>query len=286
MTERADVTPAGSVSWDLWLGLSNVFEQDSTDTHVVFIDMERLLTVVSVRWGASDGLEVGGRLTFETTGGGVLDPVIHGYHDLLGFGQANRDRFPQEGFTQRLSDGGQTVYLDARPRTLGLDDLRLFAKWRALTSVDGRSVLSLRTEARLPAQSNRAARRRADVALMGLGRVAVGAWFLHGMLGAATARTAPELAPIARGASGFAALGVERTLTGSLAAVVQYQVSTPLLRGFDHRELDWPASNLVVGVAGSFGERWLWDVSFQEDLPADTPAIDFTLGVRITRTGL
>ena len=33
-------------------------------------------------------------------------------------------------------------------------------------------------------------------------------------------------------------------------------------------ELDWPLSNLILGFAGSFGEDWGWDVSFQEDVPA------------------
>jgi hypothetical protein len=263
--------------------VSNVFEQDSTERHVVFIDMERLLTAVTVRWGAGESLEVGGRLTFETTGGGVLDSFVHGFHDLLGFGQANRDRFPEGRYSQWLSDGGRDVYLDVGARTMGLEDARLFAKWRALDS-GGRSVLSLRAEGRLPAQSNRGVARRSDASLAALARLGMGAWYLHGMLGAARVRAAPELAPILRGGSAFLVLAAERSLGSSMAAVVQYQVSTPLLRGFDHRELDWPASNLVVGVAGRMGTAWSWDVSFQEDLPADTPAIDFTVGLRVSRT--
>jgi hypothetical protein len=282
MTETADVVPQGALSGDFWLGLSNVFEQDSTATHVVFIDLERLLTSFAVRWGVMEDFELGGRLTMETTGGGVLDGAIEWYHELLGVGQANRDRFPENQYSQRLS-GGQTGYLDVGPRTLGLEDVRLFAKWRALRSADGRSVVSVRTEARFPTQSNRASARRADFSLVALGRAGMGAWYVHGMLGAATARTVPELAPIFRSGSGFLALALERSLGAGLAAVVQYQLSTPALHGFDHRELDWPASNLVVGLAGRFGEAWSWDASFQEDLPADTPAIDFTLGVRISR---
>jgi len=283
MTETADVVPEGTLSGDVWLGLSNVFEQDSTAAHVVFIDLERLLTSFAVRWGVAQDFELGGRLTMETTGGGFLDGAIAWYHDLLGFGQANRDRFPENQYSQRLSDG-QTDYLDVGPRTLGLEDVRFFAKWRARRSADGRNVLSVRTEARFPTQSNRAGARHVDFSLVGLGRVGLGAWYVHGMLGAATARTAPELAPILRSGSGFFALALERSLGSGVAAVVQYQVSTPLLDGFDHRELDWPASNFVVGLAGRFGEAWSWDASFQEDLPSDTPAIDFTVGVRISRT--
>jgi hypothetical protein len=45
-------------------------------------------------------VEIGGRLTLETTGGGVLDSFVNRYHELLGFGKANRDRFPADGYRQ------------------------------------------------------------------------------------------------------------------------------------------------------------------------------------------
>jgi hypothetical protein len=84
--------------------------------------------------------------------------------------------------------------------------------------------------------------------------------------------------------TGFAGLALERPLTDRLAAVAQLQLASPLLRGFDHRELDWPANNLVLGLAGAWGQGWTWDASFQEDLPADTPAVDFTVSLRLSRS--
>ena len=284
MVESADVVERGTLSADAWLGLSNIFEQDSTETHDLFVDMERLLTAVTVRWGVADGLEVGGRLTLETAGGGVLDTFVLRYHELLGFGQANRDRFPNGAYEERLGDGDRTFLEDAGPRTLGLDDVRIFLKWRAAASSDGRSVLSLKTVAWLPAQSNFVGERRANVALVGLARLGVRSWYLHGMLGASTARTSPELTAIVRAASFSFSVALERSFGSSLAGVLQYQIAPPLLRGFGHRELDGVASNVVIGLAGQWGESWSWDVGFQEDVPADTPAIDFTLGIRVSRS--
>ncbi|HUP52339.1 MAG TPA: hypothetical protein VM198_07675 [Longimicrobiales bacterium] len=81
----------------------------------------------------ADGLEVAGRLTLETGGGGVLDTFVLRYHELLGFGQA-------------------------------------------AAASDGRSVLSLKTVASLPAQSNLVGERRANVALVGLARLGVSSW--------------------------------------------------------------------------------------------------------------
>jgi hypothetical protein len=96
-------------------------------------------------------------------------------------------------------------------------------------------------------------------------------------------RASPELDPVLRDVTTFFGVAAERALGESLAALVQYQLASPVLAGFEHRELDWPASNLLLGVAGRWGEAWSWDASFQEDVPADTPAIDFTLGFRVSR---
>lgn len=282
--ERADLTARGSVSTDVWLGFSNIFEQDSSATHVLFLDTERLLTAATVRWGAAERLEIGARVTLETTGGGFLDSFVLWYHERLGFGQANRDRFPRGNYAQRLFNGGPAPVLEIPRRTLGLEDVQVFGKWLGAVSADGRSVLSLRAAARIPAQSNLIGEERSDFALLALARLGVGSWYVHGMLGVATARASPELDPILRDGTASFGLALERSLGSGLAGVLQYQIASPLLRGFDHRELDWPASNIVLGLAGRSGDEWSWDVSFQEDAPPDTPAIDFTLGLRVSRT--
>jgi hypothetical protein len=284
MTEGADVTPVGTLATDIWLGFSNIFEQDSSATHVLFLDMERLITAVTLRWGVAQGLEVGGRATLETTGAGKLDSFVLSWHERLGFGQANRDRFPQNAYSQRLTDGSGTVFLDVPAQRLGLEDVRLFAKWSAARSSDGRTALSLRAVARFPTSSNIVTDERADVALMAIGRLGVGAWYAHGLLGASSVRASDVLDPILSGTSRFLTLAVERSLGASVAAIVQFQAHSPVLRSFDHRELDRAATNLVLGVAGRLGDSWRWDLSFQEDVPADTPAIDFTLGLRVSRS--
>jgi hypothetical protein len=78
-------------------------------------------------------------------------------------------------------------------------------------------------------------------------------------------------------------LGAERSRGDNFSALIQYSAGTPALRGFRNREVDQAAANLVFGLAGRVGSVWSWEASFQEDIPADTPAIDFTLGVRLSR---
>jgi len=283
MMESADVVPVGTVAASLYLGLSNMFEHDSTATHFIFVDMERLITAPTVRWGVAENLEIGGRLTLETRSGGFLDGPVRWYHDLLGFGQANRDVFPEEGYRYEFGDGAGTTYIEVAPKWMVLEDVRLLGKWRALRSSDGRSVLSLKAALRIPTSENVVGEERTDVGVMALGRVGLGAWYLHGMLGASTVRAASLIGPGLAGSSAFFSFAIERSLGSSVSGIFQYQLSTPALQGYDNRELDWPLSDIIFGVAGAFGGSWGWNVSFQEDLPADAPAIDFTLGASISR---
>lgn len=282
--ETADVVGDGRWHIDLHNAFSNIFEQDSTGTHDLFLDMERLTTAVTVRWGATEAVEVGGRVTLETTGAGFLDGVILGWHERWGFGNANRDRFPQDRHRLRLTDGDAAVYLDRSPGTLDLRDLRAFAKWRAVIASDGRSLLSLRTVLRVPTVGRLEGNRRPDAAVIASWQLGMGSWYSHGSLGASVTSPSEELDTVLRGHTRFMALAVERSLGSSLAALVQLQVQSAALRSFDHRELDRAPTNLVLGLAGRFGDGWTWDASFQEDVPADTPAVDFTLTFRLGRT--
>ncbi len=115
-----------------------------------------------------------------------------------------------------------------------------------------------------------------------LGQLADGQGYLHSMIGASTLRASPELDPVMRSSRGYFMVGAERTLHDRLAVLAQYSVGSPVLRRFQNRELDAPSRNFVFGLSGRAGPRWAWEVSFQEDIPADTPAVDFTLGIRLS----
>lgn len=283
MTETAELLARGEWSVDVYNGFSNVFEQDSASTHVLFLDMERLTTAVTVRWGASASVEVGGRLAMESTGAGVLDGVIQGWHDRWGFGQANRDRFPADGYRQLLTDGDGRVYLDKASATFGVRDVRAFAKWAAWRAHDGRSLLSLRSVLRVPMAGPLEGNEKVDGAIMALWRQGMGAWYAHGLVGLSVSPATEAMEAVLRGRSGFLTFGIERSLGSRISALAQLQLQSAQLRSFDHREVDRAPTNLLVGLAGRIGESWTWDAAFQEDVPADTPAVDFTLALRVSR---
>lgn len=284
MTEGADLTRAGGWTFDAWTGYSNIFEQDSSATHELFLDMERIVTTLGVRWGARDGLEIGARLTLETTWTGMLDEFIVSYHNMFGFGNANRERYPANRYGHRLSDGGDRIYLDAPSRTLAVEDVRAFVKWRIGESDGGRRLTSLRLSTRLPTNDDIEGGERVDVSIMWLTRRSWDVWHLHGLLGASTTRAAPAVEAIMAPGSVFFSIAIERTIADWVSGVAQFQAQSAVMRSFDDRELDQAPTNLVLGFSGRLGSSWSWDASFQEDLPPDTPAVDFTAGLRISRS--
>jgi len=284
MTEHADLAAPGAFTADMWLGYSNIFEQDSSATHLLFMDMERLITTATVRYGVSERLEVGGRLTLETTGGGILDPFISWWHTHLHLGNGNRERFPTDEHSQLLVDGAGQVRLDAPNRTFALEDVRLFAKWRLYASEDGSRFLSLRGVTRIPTQDNGVSEERADVALILLGRTRWGRVHMHGMAGGSTLRASEEMDSMLRSQTAFLTLAAEYPIADWVSGVLQYSIASPTTQGFRDKEIDSPPMNFVFGLAGRLGANWRWDASFQEDIPPDTPAVDFTLGIRLSRS--
>ena len=283
-TDAADPLPRGHVRTDVWMGYSNIFERDSTRTHDLFLDLERLISAAGVRYGLTDAVEVGGRLSWETSGGGFLDDFISEWHQSLGLGNADRAKYPSGRYVQRLRDRTGAVRLDVPQRTMGLDDVRLFAKWRLLGSTGGRRVLSLKGVARFPTQANQVGPERSDLALMALTRLSWNRWHLHATAGGATVRVARDYDGLLRSSSWFGDLAIERNLTASFSAIVQYSLATARLRGIGQPEVDGPPGNLLFGVAGRLAHTWQWDVSFQEDVPPTSPSVDFTLGVGIRRS--
>jgi hypothetical protein len=281
--EMADPVPVGRLRTDLWLGYTNVFEQDSSATHQMYLDMERVLAAFTVRYGLSERWEVGVRATLESTFGGILDPVVLTLHDALGLGSRGRPRYPEGAYGQRVERDG-VLLVDVERRSLALDEIRLFGKWLAYASSDGGRVLSLKAVARIPTASNRLGRESADLGLVALGRSRWGRWHLHGMLAGTTIRRSDELAPILNRGQYVAMAGAEYPFSQAVSGVVEFTLSSPLVRGFDDRDVDGHLTNTVLGVVWRPGGGWRWEAALQEDTPPWGPSLDFTLQLAVSRT--
>lgn len=282
--EGVDPVSAGTWQAELWVAYSNIFEQDSTGTHALFLDLERLITATTMRVGVTPGLELGARFTLETTGGGVLDSFVSRWHEALGVGNANREFYPENDYAQTFRDRGGRLVLDVPRRTFALEDVRLFAKTRLLGGGDARGTLSARGIVRIPTAENRVGNERVDAGLLLLGRVRMGRLFLHGMAGGSTVRAGGALDGLLRDAAWYLTVAGEHPLASRVHALAQVSFATSRIRGFGSRKVDAAPTSLLLGLAGRLAGGWSWEASFQEDIPPDTPAVDFTLGLGLRRS--
>lgn len=282
--EGARVTPRGAVRAELWMAYGNVWEQDSSAVANVFLDMERLITAATVRVGVGDRFEVGARATVERTGGGFLDGAVTRYHRLLGAGDRSRADYPRNAYGQWLRDSDGSVLVDIPQRgSPTLEDVRVFAKWGAYASPDGRRALAVKGAVRVPTADNTVGRERADAAVTVMGHVGWRGWYLHGLAGGTTVRRSPEMARVLRGGQWTFMAGAERPIRPGLSLLLQATGSTQLLRDFGDHDVDGAPTNVVFGVVGRRG-AWRWEVAMQEDAPARGPSTDFMVQFGLSRS--
>jgi hypothetical protein len=281
MIEAPEPVRRGRLRTDVWLGYSNIFEQDSSTMAILYLDTERLLTAVTVRYGLADHLEVGLRTTFETDWGGFLDGFIVGFHDALHLGTRNERSFPRGAYSETLQSRDGRMLLDIPRSSIGPTDVRLFAKWGVSGS---RGAFSLRALTRIPTRGLTVGSERKDLAGAAMGRVAWRGWYLHGMAGGATVRRTDDTREVLRSRTWFGMLGAERPFREGLSGVVELTGQTQILQSFHDNDISGPPTNLVAGVVGRTGSGWRWELGLQEDLPPRGPSIDFTVQLALSHT--
>lgn len=284
MLEAPDPVAPGNVRLDLWMGFSNVFERDSSATHDVYLDLERFIYTATLRYGLAADWEVGGRLTWEHTGGGFLDRFMVDFHDALALGSRFRRDYPYGDYRLTVHDADGDLRVDIPKRFFALEDVRLFAKWQAYEGDDGRSAVSLRAVARVPTANDQLGTERADAALMAMGRRPWRGWYVHGGLGFLTVRSSPELDDLMRDWTWLFYFGVERPFTDSLSGIIQYVESKHVFLPVGDSDVDNALANVVLGVAGTARNGWTWQISMQEDHPPRGPSQDFQFQLAFTKT--
>ncbi|MCG6957544.1 MAG: DUF3187 family protein [Gemmatimonadetes bacterium] len=282
MIEAPEPVEQGRLRTDVWMGYSNIFEQDSSTMAILYLDTERLLTALTVRYGLADQLEVGLRTTFETDWGGFLDGFIVGFHDALHLGTRNERNFPRGVYSETLQSADGRMLLDIPRNAVGPTDLRVFAKWGVVSG--SRGTFSLRALTRIPTRRLTVGSERTDVAGMAMGWLSWRGWYLHGMAGGATVRRAADTRDVLRSRTWFGMLGAERPFREGLSGVVELTGQTQILRSFHDNDISGAPTNLIAGVVGRTKSGWRWELGMQEDLPPRGPSIDFTVQLALSRT--
>lgn len=279
----AEVAEAGEVHLQVANAYSNIFELNASPIMSQRFDLERLSTAMTLLVGVVSGVEMGVQVGVQHSWSGFLDPLIQGVHTTFGFPNADREKVPNNQYQVRLTgpEGREPVYLDL-PGGTALEAPRVLVGWRLFGSSAASSLLTLRGIWKLPVGEAPASSGRSDGALMLAFRQRWGSTHLHLSAGGVALNPTAELEPLVRRRAILGSVAVEQRLTPGFGVVAQFAGGSRYTRLAGFKEFDRPPVNFSVGAAGRLS-RWEWQVSFTEDLPANSPAVDFTLDVQISR---
>ncbi len=285
VVEGSEVLERGEWRARAAVGYSNIFELNFSTAFEQRFDVERASTTFSLARGLGGGVEIGASTGFQHDWGGFLDPIIQGVHDLFDLPNADREDVENGQFELFLASRfrPRQVFLDLRSGT-AIEAPRVWIAWRLIGGDQRRSEVTVRGTVKLPFGDFGASSRGTDVAGEVAARRSWNRTHVHVSAGLVRLDAPPRLEPIMRSGAWFGSVGVERNLSSSVSVVGQFFGGSQYASGFGFRELDNLPLNLAIGFRGRAGEDWRWQVSFTEDVPPNSPAIDFTLDVALSRT--
>ncbi|HKK94521.1 MAG TPA: DUF3187 family protein, partial [Longimicrobiales bacterium] len=276
--ERAALLPSGSVEVAFRTTYSNVFEFARRDAVQATFDYERWTNTAEIVWAARDGLEVGVRSAVVTGWGGFLDGLVQWYHQRLSLPNGDREDVENGDFEVSLVARGDSL-VSLESGTHVADPV----VWVALPIFRGSRALSARASLKLPFGSDDWSSGRVDVAVQLDGRHVFTNWATYGGVAVGTINAGPRLESYTPSSAVSLHLGVERRLGETWAVMAQLQGSSPFLQDLGHPELDRVPVNLGVGFTGRTRSGWLWQAAFTEDVRPDSPAVDFTIDLHLSR---
>lgn len=284
---RAAAIPEKTAEFRLTTAYSNLFEQFTTATHDLLLDMETLRTSLHGAYGLGHGLTAEIDLPFVHNGGGFLDTFLESYHRTFGFPNAGRENFPRDRFVYRVTEG-VTRRIDAPSAGFRLGDIQLGLRQELFTEGRRRPAIGWFAAVDLPTGSTSRG--------LGNGYPDIGGGVLlekshrrwHGYLNAGyfVSGGIDPINHLMRDAFFSSMLGAEFSVSKRLALHMQYHTGTPLLAHMGEQRWDWPPGDLAFGLSGDYprllwGHDLLWQVGMSEDLIADGPSIDLTMFTQI-----
>jgi hypothetical protein len=279
----ADLEPWQSSSFAMALSYSNVFEYNDSPLLRQRFDVERLHSVLTLRHGIGPRLELGLQVGVHYDWGGFLDPLIQGVHTTFGFPNANREKVEDNRYRLLLESGLDPVrtYLDL-PAGPGIEAPQVLVAWQLSGGPQARHAVALRSTIRLPLGDHRATTRRVDTGIEVAVRRSWARTHLHASAGAVTINAPPRLDALMRGHAWLGSLAVEQSIGERLSLLAQVSGSSSYTRPVGFAELSRMPVNVAFGAAGTLA-GWGWQFSFAEDLPPNSPAVDFTIDLQISR---
>jgi hypothetical protein len=266
------------IQMGLYLDWANTFAR--RDSEGYFLDGEVLHFHPRVRFGIDADLEFGLELPIFYRGGGILDPLIEGFHDAFGLGD-NHDGFPPNRYRASLTVGGETITPDAG---FGLGDLAVWTKVRLWDPRGAWAAGAFAATLKLPTGTADFDSDGLDIALTLAFSKSFTDWF-HAYVGGGFIYYTDTETQGLRYHSGnwMSFAGVEFDLWSDLSLVLQTTIQSPMMT--EPRAFDEERFSVAVGVQWA---PWEDDRTFEfgvvENLVTYQPTADFQFHIGFRQT--
>ena len=270
---RAATQAEGTTSLLVQEAYSNVWQNGAGLAESVVLDGEISRTSVAVRRAVSDRTDVEIELAVVFATAGFLDPIIEGYHELLGLPDQDRDDRPENAYEMEVSKNGVTAY-SLEEDELGLADLPIVVTHTLVRETGTAPALAIRAGVELPIASESRGFGNGAIDFGGgiLAEKSLGRWTLTGAVDYVVPQSSEtfEEAGVSAEENLDFQLGVEYRWNDRLSLLLGAVLESPVTRDVDLEEIDQPILSIDLGCVLDLGERSRLLLGFEEDAISDS----------------
>jgi hypothetical protein len=268
------------VQWNTLYG--SVFINESGDSEKAVIDGEFMRTSLYVRHGLGGRIEVGAELPFVHYSSGFLDGFIENFHDFFDLPQGKRDKNPDDQYQVSYEKDGYEFF-SADEDGIHLADIPLYLKIALVEPAEEGFGLAARGTLELPTGDEDKGYGNGKVD-GGLGVIAqqsfLTSWACYANLDYMFNASPGRFEGVSAANVLHGSLAVEKAFTEVVALVLQTDIQTPRLIGFNTGQFDVPEWSATAGLAWRMMENGMLKFFFTEGLTTHN-APDFVVGLGV-----
>lgn len=283
----AAVTPPGHISASLVQDVANNYAVSGNAREQVRLDGESYRWTAALRYGISQGFEVGIEVPYMVEGGGFLDGFIVDWHNAFSLPQGGRDTAPRNRLLYAYARDGVTK-LKMDHAGSGVGDISLTAGMKIYDRQDisGHDAVALRTSMKLPTGDSSALRGSGstDFSLSLCGSMnnftEWGALGVYGSVGGMAMTRGEVLADQQRSLAAFGTAGIGWGPAEWISFKFQLNAHTAMFNGSSLDAVSGNSLMLTSGGALKLPGGYLLDIGVAEDVAVATaPDVTFHLGL-------
>ena len=282
---QAGLPPQGDLETTLALEYSNTFFDYQNSRWNALMDMEMLVTDLSVVYGLTPKLALRLDLPFVSMGGGFLDGFLENFHDAIGTSNYNRQNRPKNTFGYRVTKDGR-LWLQGDDGTMQMADITVSTQIALTQPGNKRKIAgSLLLGLKLPTgDSDRGlGSGQFDAGIYLPLRWSSNRWAFFAMPGAAFIGDPDTQGADIAARNSFSLFGgVAYDYSQKTAWLIQLNYYTSPVEQTGLNELDRGALELDIGFHHRMAEGWILEFAFCEDLTLALPDFNLRLGLRWT----